>query len=74
MVNTKLNDHLESILHDCKSSAGLKKGQVKEIIENAKSVIANYRNYKGIVASEAGTLENKILKIRAAVSKMVSDL
>ena len=47
---------------------------MKEIIENAKSVIANYQNYKGIVASEAGTLENKIMTIRAAVSKMVADL
>ena len=74
MVNTKLNDHLESILQDCKSSDGLKKGQVKEIIENAKSVISNYRNYKGIVANEADTLENKIMTIRAAVSKMVADL
>ena len=74
MVNTKLNDHLESILQDCKSSDGLKKGQVKEIIENAKSVISNYRNYKGIVANEADTLENKIMTIRVAVTKMVADL
>ncbi|MFD1926514.1 DUF6744 family protein [Sporosarcina siberiensis] len=73
MVNTKLNDHLESVLQDCKSSAGLKKGQVKEIIENAKSVIANYRNYKGIVTNEADTLENKIMTIRAAIAKMVAD-
>ncbi|MBO0587737.1 DUF6744 family protein [Sporosarcina sp. E16_8] len=74
MVNTKLNDHLELILIDCKSSSRLKKGQVKEIIENAKSVIANYRNYKGIVANEAEALENKIISIRAAVTKMVADL
>lgn len=53
MVNRKPNEHLESILNDCKTSGCLRKGRVKEIIENANSVISNYRNYKGIVQDEA---------------------
>jgi hypothetical protein len=74
MVNRKLNEHLESILTDCKSSGSLRKGQVKEIIENANSVISNYKNYKGIVQDEAVQLEQKIMKIRTEITRMVTDL
>ncbi|WP_262173167.1 DUF6744 family protein [Saccharococcus sp. Marseille-Q5394] len=74
MVNAKLNEHLESILNDCKTSGSLRKGQVKEIIENANSVISNYKNYKGIVQDEAVQLEQKIMRIRSEITRMVTDL
>ena len=74
MVNSKLNEHLESILKDCKTSGNLRKGQVKEIIENANSVILNYKNYKGIVKDESVQLEQKIMKIRSEITRMVTDL
>ena len=74
MVNSKLNEHLESILNDCKTSGNLRKGQVKEIIENANSVILNYKNYKGIVKDESVQLEQKIMKIRSEITRMVTDL
>lgn len=74
MVNKKLHDHMQEILNQCKGSEGLKKGQVKELIESANAVISNYRNYKGIVSSEAESLENQILLIRAEITKMVADL
>ena len=74
MVNRKLNEHLESVLNDCKTSGSLRKGQVKEIIENANSVISNYKNYKGIVQDEAVQLEQKIMKIRSEIARMVTDL
>ena len=74
MVNSKLNEHLESILNDCKTSGKLRKGQVKEIIENANAVILNYKNYKGIVKDESVQLEQKIMKIRSEITRMVTDL
>ncbi|MCM3711096.1 DUF6744 family protein [Sporosarcina luteola] len=74
MVNAKLKEHLESILNDCKTSGSLRKGQVKEIIENANSVISNYKNYKGIVQEEAVQLEQKIMRIRSEITRMVTDL
>lgn len=74
MVNRKLHDHINSILKQCKSSEVLKKGQVKELVETANSVIKDFRDYKSIITNDAELLENKILLIRSEITKMVADL
>lgn len=74
MVNQKLNDHLDSILLECKSSKNLKKGQIKEIINSARSVVEDYKNYKGIVAGETSDFEDKVLLIRSEISKMIANM
>lgn len=46
MVNSILNEHLESVSNKFKRSRNLRKGQVKKIIKNANAVILNYKNYR----------------------------
>lgn len=74
MVTHKLNDHLDDILNQCKSSENLQKAQIKAIINDAKSVIQDYNNYKSIVSDDSNKLENKIELIRSEVAKMLANM
>lgn len=74
MVNKKLNEHLESILTECRSSEHLRKSQVKDLVNHANSVIKDYKNYKNIVQSEADTFEDKILLIKSEVMKLIENM
>lgn len=74
MVNKKLHDHIEGILNECKNSEGLRKGQIKAIVDEANAVISNYRSYREIVHEEKNALESKLSAIREEVAKMVVDM
>lgn len=74
MINKKLNDHLESILTECKASVHMKKGQVKEVVNNANAVIKDYKEYKGIISSQASVYEDKIGQIKNEVFRMINNM
>lgn len=46
MVNKKLNEHLESILLECRSSEHLRKSQVKDLVNHANAVTRITRTIK----------------------------
>lgn len=76
MVNQKLHDYLDGIINDCQRGTNepLKKGQIKEIINNAKTVIEDYKNYQSIIESEKDGFEDKIIQIRAGINKLLTDM
>ncbi|QZT33660.1 hypothetical protein HUR95_15750 [Caldalkalibacillus thermarum TA2.A1] len=76
MVNRKLQDHLEDIMARCHVAlkGDLKKNQVKEIIEEAKRVISDFRQYREIVTDDIDRLESHIQSIRMSVALMVESL
>jgi uncharacterized NAD(P)/FAD-binding protein YdhS len=75
-LNKKLREHLEGILHQCRTAlqSDLKKSQVKEIIEEAKRVISDFRQYRDIVTDDIDRLESHIDLIRKNVALMVESL
>ena len=49
----------------------MKKGQVKEIIEEARRVISQYNDYKSLITDDMEVMEAYIGKIRLQVARMV---
>jgi len=74
MVTHKLNDHLDDIIRQCQSSENLRKSQVKDIINDAKAAVEDYKNYKGIVSEQSDVLENKIDLIRLEVRRLITEM
>ena len=71
MVETKVSDHLESLYGQCKYAAtegALPKSKLGELIDEAKRVIAGYKNYEGILSQKKEEMEAKILLIRDSVT------
>lgn len=73
MVTQKLKEHFERILGECRSAetGHLKKGQVKELIEEARRVIGQYKDYRILVTEDFKTMEAYIAKIRAQMAQLV---
>lgn len=74
MVVHKLNDHIEDVLKQCSSSDGLKKGVVKEIINDAKKLVEDYKNYQTFVDLEKGAVEEKMELLRKEISRLIVDI
>ena len=71
MIETKVSDHLESLYGQCRHAAAdgsLSKSKLAEIIDEAKRVIAGYKNYEGILSQKKDEMENQILLIRDSVT------
>lgn len=71
MVETKVSDHLESLYGQCQHAAAdgsLSKSKLTELIEEAKRVIAGYKNYEGIISQKKDEMETRILLIRDSVT------
>lgn len=71
MVETKVSDHLGSLYGQCQHAAtdgSLSKSKLAEIIDEAKRVIAGYKNYEGIMSQKKDEMEARILLIRDSVT------
>jgi len=71
MVNTKLEDHLDSLLEQCKNSDDLAKGQVKALVDETNAALNDYKQYRGIIASEKESFEDKVVTLRSEVVKVL---
>lgn len=73
MVNKKLKEHFERILKECQSAGDgdPQKGQVKEIVEEARRVISQYKDYRNLVTEDIEEMEAYIGKIRVRVAQLV---
>lgn len=71
MVNTKLEDHLDSLLEQCKNSEDLAKGQVKALVDETNAALNDYKQYRGIIASEKESFEDKVVTLRSEVVKVI---
>lgn len=74
MVSKRLSDHLESLISECKSSEGLRKAQLKELIHQANMVIGDYKDYRDIVRSEEASFEEKIGKLKIEVARLIENM
>ncbi|MFC3041566.1 DUF6744 family protein [Virgibacillus xinjiangensis] len=74
MVNDKLAEHLQSVLEGCRNREGLKRGQVKELVDEANTVIKNYRNYKTIIREQSEQMEETILMIRSEMNQLLREI
>jgi len=71
MVEQKVSDHLESLYSQCQHAAAdgsLSKSKLAEIIDEAKRVIAGYKNYEGILSQKKDEMETRILLIGDSVT------
>lgn len=76
MVNQKLKDHFERIVKECgsASSGDLKKWQVKQIVEDARQAITDYKEYRNLVSDDFETMETYIGKLRVQVMRLMESL
>ncbi|MFC2946782.1 DUF6744 family protein [Virgibacillus sediminis] len=74
MVNDKLAEHLQSVLEGCRKREGLKRGQVKELVDETNTVIKNYRNYKSIIQEQSEQMEETILMIRSEMNQLLREM
>lgn len=73
MMVKKLSDHFSEIIRSCNAclQGQLKKGQVKEIINEAKRVISDFKDYRDVITNDIDFLEEQIHVIRQKVSLMI---
>lgn len=74
MVIYKLDQHMEEIINQCRSSEGLGKAQIKELIVAANKVVSDYREYQGIVNVRKDDFEKKIDILRVEISKLIANV
>lgn len=73
MVNKKLTDHLNNLLNQCRSAEGLRKDQVKLLVQETNDAIRDYKEYKELTSSESEKFEEKILTLRSEVMKILKE-
>jgi len=76
LVSRKLLDHLRDTLRACEEGENnqLPRGQVKEILENAKRVAQDYNQYKSIVTSDLEEMEKLVTEIRKKILVMLTNM
>lgn len=75
MVNQKLKEHFERIIKECGSASDdLKKWQVKQIVEDARQAITNYKDYRSLVSDDFEAMETYIGNIRVQVARLMESL
>ena len=76
LVTRKLLDHLRDTLNACEEGITnqLPKGQVKEILENAKRVAQDYAHYKSIITGDLKEMEELVAGIREKVSAVLVNM
>ncbi len=70
MVATKVGEHLEGILGQCRTAINdgtLTKGKLAELINEAKSVVTGYRDYEKILVDQKEEMENRIQLVKESM-------
>lgn len=73
IVSRKLRDHFERVIEECQSAndGHFKKGQVKEIVEEARRVITDYKDYRSLVSDDFEAMEGYVGKLRVQVTRLM---
>lgn len=76
MVTQKLLDHLRQTLRACEESSDrqLTKSQMKELLENAKSVANDFAQYREIVTGDLAEMESLVSMLRTRVSEALINM
>lgn len=76
MVTRKLLDHLRDTLAACEESTErrLTKGQMKELIENARSVANDFAQYREIVTGDLEEMERLVSALRMKVGEALVNM
>jgi hypothetical protein len=77
MIRNKLNEHLRNVLGNCHHtlrSDSMQKGQVKLMIEDAKRVINDYKEYINVIGSDMNSMDNHVELIRQSVQLMLEKI
>lgn len=74
MVATKVGDHLDGILAQCRSALAegmLTKGKLTELLNEAKGVVSGYRDYEKILVNQKAQMDARIQLVRDAMSLLL---
>lgn len=77
MVKQKLYEHLQRTLHGCNetlTNESLPKGQVRMLIEDAKRVVADFKDYREVITGAVDDMENHVDLIRQQIQLMMDRL
>lgn len=76
MVTRKLRDHLESTLQACENGIAnqLKKSQLKDILEDARGVVSDFKEYESIISGDLKDMENYVTLIRFKVAEALKNM
>ena len=76
MVTRKLIDHLRSTLAACENGVEnqLKKNDLKAILEDAKNVVSNFKDYESIVTGNLQEMEAYVALIRKRVADALANM
>lgn len=76
MVSQKLLEHLKDTLRACEEGEErqLTKGQVKDLIDNAKSVANDFVQYREIVTGDLEEMERLVSALRKKVGKALTNM
>lgn len=76
MVTRKLLDHLRGTLAACENGVAnqLKKNELKAILEDAKSVVSNYKDYEAIVTGDLQEMEAYVGLIREKIAVALANM
>lgn len=73
MVEKKLADHLDSLLEQCRNTAGLRKDQVKMLVNNTNRAIKDFKKYKELIDSEKDFFQKRIIHLLSEVMKLIQE-
>jgi hypothetical protein len=74
MVETKVKDHLDSLLGQCRQAlqdGSIPKAKLAELINETKNVVAGYRDYEEIIQKSKQEIDGRIEIIRDALSLLM---
>lgn len=76
MVSRKLKEHIENLLSQCRSGmeGEVRKGELKVIIEDARRVIADYKEYKSMVTDDVAMLDGYVDSLKNHVAELLNRL
>lgn len=76
MVNRKLLEHLQQTLKNCEAGMvnAIPKGQMKELLDEAKRVAEDYKQYASIVTDDLQGMEVYVSQIREKVALALANM
>lgn len=77
LVNKKLTEHLTGVIENCQNAlhnGDVRKGDVKEVVAEAKRVIGDFNQYRNLVAHDIDRFENYVDKIRQQVTLLIESI
>lgn len=73
MISKKLSDNLNRLLEQCKSSNGLRKDQIKNLVDETNTTIMDFKQYKDLATTENEDYEEQIMRLRSEVMRLIQN-